>query len=87
MARPKLDRLDKRILSKLQRNADISIPDLGSRVGLSYSPCLRRVRRLEEAGLIRGKVAILDPDELGLSVNVIVDVYLKSRKDDARGMF
>jgi len=57
-----LDRIDRKILSELQSNARISYVDLGERVGLSTSPCLERVKRLESDGYITGYTAVLNPE-------------------------
>jgi DNA-binding Lrp family transcriptional regulator len=70
------DSFDRAILTVLQRDAKISLGDLAARVGLSTSPCWRRVRRLEEAGVIRGQVALLDPRALGLQAMAYVHVSL-----------
>ncbi|MEC8937540.1 MAG: winged helix-turn-helix transcriptional regulator, partial [Pseudomonadota bacterium] len=59
-----LDRIDLKILRCLQENARISYVDLAAEVGLSTTPCLERVKRLERAGIIRGYQAILDPRAL-----------------------
>ena len=75
-ARLKLDALDRKILRELQDNARISNVDLARAVGLSPSPCLRRVRELEDAGLVRRYVTLLDPAALGLGVSVLVQVSL-----------
>lgn len=69
-----MDRIDRRILAALQRDADQSLETLGERVGLSRNACWRRIRRLEEAGVIRGRVALCDPEALGLAQTVIVSV-------------
>ncbi|CAA7613926.1 Lrp/AsnC family transcriptional regulator [Magnetospirillum sp. SS-4] len=66
------DAFDRKILSELQRNGRLSIAELSERVGLSASPCWRRVRMLEEAGVIRGYTALVDPAALGLGLNVFV---------------
>lgn len=79
MAKPRLDAIDIRILKVLQQAADISNIDLAERVGLSPTPCLRRVRILEEAGIIRTRVTLLDPKVLGLSVSVFVSVTLEKQ--------
>lgn len=72
----KLDRYDLRILEVLQGDGRISNQDLAERVGLSPSPCLRRVRALEEAGLIRRYAALLDPARLGLSLTALVQISM-----------
>lgn len=74
----KIDDIDRRILEELQRDAGISTADLASRVGLSMSPCWRRIRRLEGLGVIRGKVALLDRHALGLEVTVFASVKLSA---------
>ena len=71
-----LDPLDRKILSILQEEARISNIDLALRVGLSPSPCLRRVRELERSGLVRRHVTLLDPQALGLGVSVFISVRL-----------
>ena len=82
-----LDRMDRHILVELQRSADLSIQELGERVGLSHTPCWRRVKRLEECGLIRGRVALLDAEQLDLAVNVFVNVTLKRHQENALNRF
>jgi Lrp/AsnC family transcriptional regulator, leucine-responsive regulatory protein len=73
--------LDTRILDLLQRDARLSNITLAKRVGLSPSACLRRVRTLEERGLIRRYVTLLDSQQLGLGVSVFIQVSLE-RKDE-----
>lgn len=75
-----LDDIDRRILAALQRDARISNIELAAQVGLSPSPCHRRVRRIEAAGLIRRYVALLDRTKLGLDLTVFIEVAL-ARKD------
>jgi Lrp/AsnC family leucine-responsive transcriptional regulator len=76
-----LDEIDHRILEALQADGRISNHDLAERVGLSPSPCLRRVRQLEDAGVISGYVALLDPGALGLDVTAFVRVRLDQQGD------
>lgn len=64
----KLDKFDRRILEVLQDDADIPVAELAERVGLTTSPCWRRVQRLEERGVIRKRVALLDPGRLDLAI-------------------
>lgn len=73
---PDLDKVDHRILDVLRRDGRISILDLAERVGLSATPCARRVKRMEEAGVIKGYVAQIDPGALGLTVSVLCSVRL-----------
>lgn len=77
MNRKKLDRIDRRILDELQNNARISYVDLGDKVGLSTSPCLERVKRLETDGYISGYTAILNPDLLDAGLMVYVEIKLE----------
>lgn len=71
-----LDRYDRQILEILQRDGRISNQDLADRIGLSPSPCLRRVRTLEEAGLITGYRALLDAKKLGLSLMALIGISM-----------
>ena len=72
----KLDRYDRRILEVLQEDGRISNQDLAERIGLSPSPCLRRVRALEESGIISGFRAMLDPAKLGLDLMAILSISM-----------
>lgn len=81
MARgPKLDRIDLRILSQLQENGRISNVDLAERVGLSASPCLQRVKRLEKAGYIEGYGAQVQFEKLGAFLMVFTEVTLSDHR-------
>ena len=71
-----LDRYDRQILEILQSDGRISNQDLADRIGLSPSPCLRRVRTLEEAGLITGYRALLDVKKLGLSLMALIGISM-----------
>lgn len=71
-----LDRYDRAILEVLQSDGRISNQDLADRIGLSPSPCLRRVRALEESGLITGYRAVLDPKALGLSLMALIHISM-----------
>lgn len=74
-----LDRTDVQILEALQREGRLSNQDLAQRVNLSPSPCLRRVRALEEAGVIRQYVALVDPRKVGLGLSAYVTVKLEKK--------
>ena len=74
----KLDRYDIRILEELQDNADISNQELADKIGLTPSPCLRRVRHLEEMGFICGQVTLLNPEKLGLSLTILIQVSMNT---------
>jgi DNA-binding Lrp family transcriptional regulator len=75
------DRIDKRILSTLQKDSRISMAELGAKVGLSPSACHRRVKLLEQAGIIAGYEARLDPRSLGYGMEFFIQVALKSQAD------
>jgi Lrp/AsnC family transcriptional regulator, leucine-responsive regulatory protein len=79
MAAVDLDRTDLRILEVLQQDGRISNQELAERVSLSPSPCLRRLRRLEELGVIRQYVALVDPQRIGLGLLAYVTVKLEKR--------
>src|ERR1051326_9001617 len=76
MSKASLTAIDRRFLRILQEDGRITNAELAERVGLSPSPCLRRVRLLEEAGIIRRYVTLLDPDALGLGVAAFVEIRL-----------
>ena len=78
-----LDEIDYRILSRLQGNARISNSDLAREIGLSPSPCLRRVRDLEKSGAIKGYATLLEPSVVGLPVSVFVQVTLERQVEQA----
>jgi DNA-binding Lrp family transcriptional regulator len=71
-----LDRIDRAILAAIQSEGRIQNLDLASRVGLSPSPCLRRLKRLEDAGVVRGYVALLDGDKVGIGLTVFARISL-----------
>lgn len=72
----KPDDIDRRILGELQRDAGITNQELAERVGLSPSPCLRRVKALEDAGIIERRVALLDRKLLGLSLTALIQISM-----------
>ena len=74
---PDLDEIDLAILHHLQRDASISNADLGERVGLSTTPCWRRVQKLEESGVIQRRVALVEPEALNLGLTAYVAVRTK----------
>jgi len=78
-----LDSIDRKILALLQDDGRMSIADLAEKVGLSPSPCLRRVRLLEEAGVIARYVAVLDQQAVALPVSVFVSIKLESQREEA----
>ena len=82
-----LDAIDRRILTELQADARISNAALAEAVGLSASPCLRRVRALEAAGVIRRYAALLEAAEVGLPISVFVQVTLERQIEQALETF
>lgn len=78
-----LDRIDCKILGELQTDGRLSVAELATRVGLSASPCLRRVRALEEEGVIARYVAVLDQRAVGLPVSVFISIKLESQREEA----
>jgi DNA-binding Lrp family transcriptional regulator len=76
-----LDAIDLRILAALQDDASLTNVELAAKVGLSASPCLTRVRLLEEAGVIARRVALLDPLKLGVSISVFIQVTLEKQTE------
>lgn len=71
-----LDAIDAKILDLIQKDAALSVAEIADRVGLSSSPCWRRIKRMEEAGIIRGRVTLLERDALGLGFEVVASVKL-----------
>ena len=77
-----LDRIDRRILDILQRDGRISMTELAGEVGLSASPCTERVKRMERAGVISGYFARVNPEALGKSLLVFVEIKLSTKSGD-----
>jgi Lrp/AsnC family transcriptional regulator, cysteine-sensing transcriptional activator len=69
-----MDAIDRKILAVLQKDASLSVAEIGNRVGLSSTPCWKRIQRLEAEGVILRRVAIVDQDRLGLGVTVFVSI-------------
>ena len=82
-----IDDVDRRILEALQSDGRLSATDLAERVGLTTSPCLRRLRLLEEAGVIRGYTALVDQSQVGLPISVFVSIKLERQSEDAMERF
>jgi Lrp/AsnC family transcriptional regulator len=76
------DEIDRRILVQLQRDAEQSLDTLGSAVGLSRNACWRRIRHLEETGVIKRRVALLDAAQLGLGLTVFIQVRTNAHAPD-----
>jgi len=81
MARIDLDKTDRKILSILQADGRLTNQEIADRVNLSPSPCLRRIKRLEETGVIRQYVALLAPERIGLGLLAYVNVRLEKHSD------
>jgi Lrp/AsnC family transcriptional regulator len=77
-----MDQIDRKILHWLQRDASFSIAELAEKVGLSSTPCWRRVQQLEKAGVIKGRVALLDPRRVNLGVTAFVRVRTNRHDTD-----
>ena len=69
-----MDNVDLKILTILQDDASVSVGEIARRVGLSQTPCWRRIQRLEQSGVIRRRVALLNPDAIGLGLTVFVEI-------------
>lgn len=81
------DQTDLQILKILQRDASLSAQDVATQVNLSTTPCWRRINRLEQAGIIRGKVALLDAGKLGMQMVTFVSISLTRNDEDSLEAF
>ncbi|PRC94530.1 Lrp/AsnC ligand binding domain-containing protein [Solimicrobium silvestre] len=82
-----LDKLDRRILSLLQKDGRLSMKDLGEQVGLSITPCIERVKRMERDGIISGYYARLNPAALGASLLMFVQITLSNKSGEMFDQF
>lgn len=82
-----LDRIDRRILHELMRDATLPVSHLAERVGLSQTPCWKRVQKLEAARVITGRVAIVDPAAIGLDLTVFVEIEAADHTPEWRTAF
>src|SRR6476620_4185469 len=87
MPSPALDPVDLKILRYLQDDGRMSLADLAQKVGLSPSPCLRRVRILEKSGVISRYVAVLDQRAVGLPVSVFISIKLEKQRQESLDRF
>ena len=69
-----MDAIDRKILAVVQEDASLSVAEIGSRVGLSSTPCWKRIQRLEAEGVITRRVALVDPAKIGLGITVFVSI-------------
>ncbi len=77
-----MDAIDRKILAVLQDNAALSVADIGQRVGLSSTPCWKRIQRLEADGIIVKRVALIDQDRIGLGISVFVSIETGDHSQD-----
>ena len=82
-----LDRIDLEILAILQEDCTIAVSEIGKKVGLSTTPCWRRIQKLEEDGIIEGRVALLDPRKLNVGVTVFVFISTSQHSKEWLGRF
>jgi Lrp/AsnC family transcriptional regulator len=69
-----MDAIDRKIIAVVQEDASLSVAEIGQRVGLSSTPCWKRLQKLEAEGVITGRVALIDPDKIGLGITVLVSI-------------
>lgn len=77
-----MDKIDKKILTLLQQDSAQPLSDIARKVGLSVTPCWRRIQKLEEDGIIRGRVALLDAEKLGLGMSVFVALKITEHSSE-----
>jgi Lrp/AsnC family transcriptional regulator len=77
-----MDAIDRKILAVLQVDASLSVAEIGSRVGLSSTPCWKRIQRLEADGVIQKRVALVDQDSIGLKISVFVSIETGDHSQD-----
>ncbi len=82
-----LDEIDLKILRILQKTADLSITEIGDKVGLSHTPCWRRIKKMQESGVIKSQVCNLDSEIIGLDVSIFVFVRLDTHSAQALHKF
>jgi Lrp/AsnC family leucine-responsive transcriptional regulator len=82
-----LDDIDRKILAVLQANAHATTEQLSAAVGLSPSPCARRVRRLESDGIIKAYIAVVDQEKIGLPISVFASIKLERQREDELDRF
>src|SRR3954465_10353353 len=82
-----MDAIDYKILAVLQEDASLSVAEIGQRVGLSSTPCWKRIQRLEADGVILKRVALIDQDKIGLGITVFVSVETGDHSQEWLGHF
>src|SRR4051795_10025020 len=83
----RLDAIDYKILAVLQEDASLSVAEIGQKVGLSSTPCWKRIQRLEADGVILRRVALIDQDKIGLGITVYVSVETGDHSQEWLGRF
>ena len=78
----RMDAIDRKILAVVQEDASLSVAEIGHRVGLSSTPCWKRLQKLEAEGVITGRVALIDPEKIGLGITVFVSVETGDHSQD-----
>ncbi|MBE0412149.1 Lrp/AsnC family transcriptional regulator [Yoonia sp.] len=84
---PSLDRIDRKILHELMQDSTLPVAQLAERVGLSQTPCWKRVQKLEAAGVITGRVALVAPEKIGLGLTVFVEIEAADHSFEWRDAF
>ncbi len=82
-----IDEIDRKIIAAVQADGKITVNELAEKVGLSASPCARRVRLLEQAGVIKGYAAIIDQKKVGLPISAFASIKLERQREDALERF
>ncbi len=77
-----MDAIDRKILAVVQQDASLSVAEIGQRVGLSSTPCWKRLQRLEADGVITGRVALVNPDKIGLGLAVFVSIETDDHSEE-----
>ncbi len=87
MPNPEMDEIDRKIIAALQSDGKITVNELAETIGLSASPCARRVRLLEQAGIIKGYAAIIDQKKVGLPISAFASIKMERQREDALERF
>ncbi len=87
MPRHQIDDIDRKIIAAVQNDCRLTTQELAARVGLSPSPCARRVRMLEEAGVIKGYTAVIDQTKVGLPISAFASIKLERQREEQLDRF
>ena len=77
-----MDNIDKQILSALQKNATIPLSELSKKIGLSTTPCWNRIRKMEEEGIIKSRVTVINKDKINLNITVFLSISVSSHSEE-----